>query len=378
MKYRYTVLTYDIGNYEILREIGEKDPEAEYIWVTDDKTQTSDTWTVVYDESLEGMHPLDKCYSIRFNAFKYCHSDICLRIDSSIWVRKSLKPLIDIFENGQYDMALMPHPVRDNFIEEYKVWVDVRGYDPKQAERWINDLREKGYDFNYKGMFQLSFWIQRRNQETLELNRKTLEYMKELGTDGVADRIDQIAFSYLVNTYHSDLKILPVSEQILRSYYMQWYEHKSLIPNLFMFYDFSKDNERYMFNQKVKCLYLETPSEKVREREQELQTELKGVWHTNKEKDLRISHAEATLHNSEIQIESLKNTISAQQSQVAAQQSSIEQQNLCMEEQQKCIKDLHSCVDSISKKNAKHLMQVKALVIICFMAVVGLILSLIL
>lgn len=377
MKYRYSVLTYDIGNYEILREIGEKDPEAEYIWVTDDKNQTSDTWTVVYDESLEGMHPLDKCYTIRFNAFKYCHSDICLRIDSSILVKKSLKPLIDIFEDGQYDMALMPHPIRYNFIEEYKVWIDGRGYDSQQAERWISDLRGKGYDFNYKGMFQLCFWIQRRNTETLELNRKTLEYMRELGPDGVADRIDQIAFSYFVNTYHSDFKILPVSEQIVRSYYMQFHEHKSIAPNLNIFYDYSKDDERYMFNKKVKCLYLETPVEKVRAREQELQMELRDVWQTNKEKDIRIEHAEATLHNSEIHIEALKNTISDQQSHIAALQSNIEQQNLCIEEQQKCIKDLQSRVDSISKKNRKYLKQIRYMIVINVIFALGLLLSLI-
>lgn len=378
MKYRYTVLTYDIGNYEILREIGEKDPEAEYIWVTDDKNQTSDTWTVVYDESLEGMHPLDKCYTIRFNAFRYCHSDICLRIDSSICIKKSLKPLIDIFEEGKYDMALMPHPIRDNFIEEYNVWVEGRGYAPKQAERWINDLKEKGYDFGYKGMFQLCFWIQRRNQETLELNSKTLEYMRELGVDGVADRIDQVAFSYLMNTYHSHLKILPVSEQIVRSCYMQWFEHKSYTPNLNMFYDYSCDDERYMFNKKVKCLYLDTPSDKVHAREQELQTELKDVWQTNKEKDIIIAHTEAALHKSEIHVETLKNTISGLQSHIAAQQSNIEQQTRCVGEQQKCIEILQGCVDSISKKNKKHLSQIRTLIIICFITFLGLILSLIL
>lgn len=378
MKYRYTVLTYNFGQYEIVREVEEKDPEAEYILVTDDRQLVSNTWNVIYDQNLDGLKPFDQVLNVRYNWFKYSNTDICVRVDGSIWVKKSLKPLIDIFEEGQYDISLMPHPMRDNFIDEYKAWVDIRGYSKEQAQKCIEFMRSKGYDFDYKGLFQLNFSIQRRNAVSEEMNSITWSYLKELGENGAMERIDQIPFSFVVNTLYSKIKVLPVSEQIVRSYYMQWYEHNSIVPNLNMFYDFSKDNERFMFNQKVKCLYLETPSGEIRKREQELQTELKEVWHINKEKDLRISHAEATLHKSEVHVESLKNTISDQQSHIAAQQSSIEQQNICIEEQQKCIKDLQRCVDSISKKNAKHLMQVKALVIMCLMAVVGLILSLIL
>ena len=377
MKYRYTVLTYDIGNYEILREIGEKDPEAEYIWVTDDKNQTSDTWTVVYDESLEGMHPLDKCYTIRFNAFKYCHSDICLRIDSSICIKKSLKPLIDIFEEGKYDMALMPHPIRDNFIEEYKVWVEGRGYAPKQAERWVTDLKEKGYDFDYKGMFQLCFWIQRRNQETLELNRKTLEYMRELGVDGVADRIDQVAFSYFMNTYHSHLKILPVSEQIVRSYYMQFYEHNSYVPNMNMFYDYSTDDERYMFNKKVKCLYLHTPDDKVRSREQELQTEIKDAWQMNKQKDLSIENTEGQLRHKDNQVAALEHSLSEKQACIDNNLINIEQKQHCIEQQQVHIETLQTQLNFVSEKNQKHIKQIRTLATIIGFMALGLIISVI-
>ena len=157
---------------------------------------------------------------------------------------------------------------------------------------------------------------------------------------------------------------------------MQWYEHNSIAPNMNMFYDYSKDDERYMFNKKVKCLYLEAPVEKARVREQELQIELKEVWQTNKEKDIRLEHAETTLHNSEIHIEALKNTISDQQSHIAALQSNIEQQTQCIGEQQKYIESLQDRVDSISKKNQKHLNQIRILVIILFMTIVGLILSL--
>lgn len=255
-KLRYSVLAFIINKYEVVHEIGEKDPEAEYLLITDDKYLTSETWTVVYDPELEPLSTYDRCYAIRFNTFKYCHSDICVRLDASIEIFKSLKPLIDIFEEGHYDIALMPHPLRNNFIEEYDAWVAQRGYDSRQAERIIENMRQKGYDFSYKGMFQTNFWIQRRDGVTLELNSRTFEFLKELGQDGRIERINQVPFSFIMNTYYSHLKVLPLSEQIVRSAYMQWYFHNSFIPNMYIAYDISQKDVKYMFNREVECLYL--------------------------------------------------------------------------------------------------------------------------
>lgn len=256
---RYTVLTYIINNYEKVHEIKNKDPEAEYLLITDDKNCTSGTWTVVYDADLEGLSTFDKCYAIRFNCFKYCHTNICVRIDGSIEILHSLKPLIDVFENGNYDACLMPHPFHHNFIDEYNIWVQWRGYDKAQAERCIESMRKRGYDFNYKGLFQCCFSIQRKGELTDKIDKMTLDYLKELGIGNNIERIDQIPFSYILNTYFSNIKILPVSEQILRSYYLQWYKHNSTETNDIAFYDLRKDNIKYMFNKPVKCLYATAP-----------------------------------------------------------------------------------------------------------------------
>ena len=102
--------------------------------MTDDKNLTSNTWNVVYDESLLNIKSIfDKCYAIRFNVFKYCHAPICIYIDANVQVNKSLSPLIDLFENGNYDMCLMPHPLRYDFVSEYSAWITQRNYPIKQA-----------------------------------------------------------------------------------------------------------------------------------------------------------------------------------------------------------------------------------------------------
>ena len=53
--YKYSVLCYIFNGYEQVREVQEKDPNAEYILVTDDPKLKSKTWKVVYDEKLAKM-----------------------------------------------------------------------------------------------------------------------------------------------------------------------------------------------------------------------------------------------------------------------------------------------------------------------------------
>ena len=201
--------------------------------------------------------------------------------------------------------------------------------------------------------------------------------MRELGVDGVADRIDQVAFSYFMNTYHSHLKILPVSEQIVRSYYMQFYEHNSYVPNMNMFYDYSTDDERYMFNKKVKCLYLHTPDDKVRSREQELQTEIKDAWQMNKQKDLSIENTEGQLRHKDNQVAALEHSLSEKQACIDNNQINIEQKQHCIEQQQVHIETLQTQLNFVSEKNQKHIKQIRTLAAIIGFMALGLIISVI-
>lgn len=259
-KKRYSVLSYIIGDYELVHEIGEKDPEAEYILVTDNPKLKSETWCVMYDRSLENYPSVwDKCYSIRFGCFKYCATDICLRLDGSFEIKKSLKPLIDTFEEGGYDLGLMPHPVNHNFIDEYATWVKTRRYPRKQAQRCINIMRSKGYDFNYKGLFQSCMAIQRRNAITEEIDNKVRALLKECGQNGISERINQIPLSFILNTEYNYLKVLPIDEQITYSSYLKWCGHGTKDAAVTFYSAPGEEIERWMFNKKVKCLRMETP-----------------------------------------------------------------------------------------------------------------------
>ena len=289
MKKRYSILTYIINNYEIVREVKQADPEAEYSLVTDNQHLTSATWHVIYDEDLEGLSVFDKCYAIRFNCFKYCTTDICVRIDANIGLKLSIKPLIDIFEEGDYDACLMPHPHRDNFCDEYEAWIEQRGYDRVQAERCLKYMQERGYDFKYKGLFQCGFAIQRRGELTDKIDKMVFSMLKELGVNGVIERNDQIPFSFVVNKYFSNLKVLPISSQILCSPYMQLYLHGQKEYTLDNLPDMTKEDVHYMFNRQVECMYMLLPMREENKpysirREYELLREIRNLQNVANQK----------------------------------------------------------------------------------------------
>lgn len=257
MNYKYTVLTFIFGKgYERLHEIEEVDPEVEYLLITDDEDLKSNTWKIIVDHDLDALVPFEKCFKVRYNVFKYCSTDICMTIDGSIAIKKFPRPLFEKFENDRYDICLMPHPLWSDFCSEYNAWIRMRNYPVAHAQRFFKFLTSSNYDLKYNGLFQLCFSIKRRCKTTFAADEMTFSLLKYLSKDGEFERLDQTVYSYVLNRYFNDLKVLPVSEQILRSDYMTWYWHNSDKPNLNVFYDINKVDVKYVFNKEAECLYL--------------------------------------------------------------------------------------------------------------------------
>lgn len=253
---KYTVLCYIINGYEQVREILEKDPEAEYLLITDDPTLTSSTWNVIYDRDLEKLSIFDRCYAIRFNLFKYAKTDICIYIDANIQVNRPLSVLIDKFNSENYDMCMMPHPLNATFKPEYQLWISWRGYPIDKAKKFFKLLYDTHYDLDYKGLFQGCFKIVRRGKLNDDFDRLTMSFLKYLGSENEIERLDQTVYSYVLNVWFNHVKILPVSEQIVRSSYMTWFWHNSNQKNENNFMTPGKPDYKYVFNKPVECFQL--------------------------------------------------------------------------------------------------------------------------
>lgn len=227
-----TVLSYNMNSYEVIHPIICSTPNVQYILVTDDPNlkDESGTWKVVCDHSLTGS-PFDKVMQVRHNPWKYCDTDIVLKVDGSVGINMNLDPIIEKYVEGGYDMSLMLHPTRYTMLDEYKAWVQIRGMKVEQANKVLSFMMNmEGYDVeHYKGLCQLCWQIQKKNNLNTTLNMMTYSLLKYLG-DGDVERCDQAVFSFILQKYFPNSKIMLVDNTIYDGRYFTWYAHNSNTP----------------------------------------------------------------------------------------------------------------------------------------------------
>lgn len=227
---RYSVLTYNLNGYEVMHEIAPEaiNDEIEYIYVTDDHSITSSTWTVVYADDLTGS-TFDKCYQIRFNPFKYVNTNTVMRIDGSMGIVADVMPIFEYFDQYGYDAAVMPHPTRMTMYPEYVAWCNQRDYPVEQANKCLTFMASNGYDVNnYKGLYQYNFMIQRNDAFNNNWNAITYDVLKRLAAPpDTVERLDQTIGSFVLNTMFSEKKIMAVGQYVCDGMFFNWYMHNS-------------------------------------------------------------------------------------------------------------------------------------------------------
>lgn len=221
-EYRYTVLTCNFNGYEIMREIKCPQEDVEYVYVTDDKTLTSSTWSIVYDLDLEGLTPFEKVQKLRENPFKYCSTATCIRIDASIEVTGNLDKLVEDFYMSNCDIGIMVHPERDNVFDEYDKWISWRGIDPSEKDRVLSALTDFGCNLSIKGLYETGFMVYLNNDYTELTLNKVAEAMKAVGNV----RVDQVVFSAVVNSFPTGY-LFPMSHACIQSKALCSMEHNS-------------------------------------------------------------------------------------------------------------------------------------------------------
>lgn len=226
----YSILMYNFNDYEVMREPEELDPECEYIYVTDNRSLESTKWNIIVDDSLDGLSAFDKCYRVRFNLFKYVSSPVCIYIDGSIQIHKSIGRLYNAFMQSNSDIGLNIHPSRTTMLEEYPVWVQSRGYSPIQMAKCFAMFAAAGYDLNYRGLYQGTMRICRNTELNSKIDQMVFALLRKLGSNNVIERLDQTIYSFVINKYFYNLKVFPFSQQVFQSKYMTWMVHNTNNP----------------------------------------------------------------------------------------------------------------------------------------------------
>ena len=256
MKHRATFLTFLFGDYEKMHEVAVKTPNCDYVLVTDNKDLKSNTWNIKYADNPHTEDNFYMCWEVRYNPFKWVDTDIVIRIDGSMECSGDFTKVLDYFEEGGYDTAVCMHPTRNNIYEERCAWVQHRGYPIEQANKVLSFMAiMEGYDVkNYKGLYQMNLQIERKNTVNLLANEMTRTLLKYLAADGKqTERCDQDVFSFIINKYFSNIKILPVSQLVSTSgKYFRWCSHGTDKA----FADDGNYNQPYLFNKPINTVYV--------------------------------------------------------------------------------------------------------------------------
>lgn len=229
---KYSILTFNFNNYEIMREPEELDEDCEYIYVTDNPNLKSDKWKIVIDKELEGLSPFDKCFKVRYNLFKYATTPVCIFMDGSIQIHKSLRKLYDDFMASGADIGLNIHPERNNVYDEYQIWMRVRHYPREQFEKCMTLFKVAGYDPRYKGLYQATMRLCKNTDLNKQIDEMVYETLLKISKpNNTIDRLDQTIYSFVFNNFfENDAKVFPFAQQVFQNTYMSWCYHGTNRP----------------------------------------------------------------------------------------------------------------------------------------------------
>jgi len=250
---KYSVVTINIGGYELVHEIQEKSDNAEYIMLTDDCTLQSETWTIKYVDNEYSEDPMYTVLKLRYNIFDYINTDIAFVVDGSIQVNKNLDIFIRKMEESNSDCCLFLHNYHKTFRQEYYAWELARNYPHQQVEKII-ELVGENYFNNNKGIVCRTVFAQKNTAYNRKLNSIVFDYCKLLKFDKYkADRLDQTILSYVIQQYFYDiLNPLYFSIELINdTEYFTWYSHNSYIKLYTLRNKDITDFKYYFFDKEV-------------------------------------------------------------------------------------------------------------------------------
>lgn len=251
----FSCVSYNFNDYELFYELPETamNPDVEYLYFTNNKSLTSSTWTMVYMDSDED--PFYSVCNLRYHIFDHINSDIAILFDGSMRLQKDLKPIVDRFNEGNYDFASIIHPTRNTIYDELSAWVQQRGMDVNNANNMLNFMHNNGYDvMNYKGLWQINFMMLRRTDMIINMLKNTMDICLHFPEEGKkVFRCDQVVISFVINTHFSNMKIMPVGQYICFDHYFNWCTHGTNTP---MVYNCAYDCDPFIFDKRVTIWYI--------------------------------------------------------------------------------------------------------------------------
>lgn len=231
--FKYCIVTLIFNNYDVLKDPEEVDENCDYFCFTDDKNlkNTSTKWNVIYLEDFDTdlLNGRQKTNLLKFQIYKYIPNlkkyDYIVRIDGSMLLHKSLRPIINYFDKYKYDLGVSIHPTRDNMIDEYRVWFVDKGLPIDIFTSFFTVVRDSSCDCN--SLTENGMQIYRNCKEIYNLLDDVYNIIKYY-TDGI-DLNDQCWFTFVLFNYINKIRVHYLPAELYReSKYISLCSHGSI------------------------------------------------------------------------------------------------------------------------------------------------------
>ena len=232
---KYCVVSLIFNNYEPIREPLEVDPDADYFMFTDNPNLTSTGWKIIYVEELDKqeLNGIQKMLIFKYSFYKYIPNssdyDYFMMIDGSIVLLKSLEPIINYIENGNYDLSIALHPMRNSLDDEYQAWIQCRGLNKLYLNKFVE--LTKDYDDSIKGLTETTIKIFKNTNIIINFIDDMYDILSKVDFN---DKNDQCYFTYILSKYIDKLNINYHPAALYRdSKYMYMALHGSNVKTIF-------------------------------------------------------------------------------------------------------------------------------------------------
>lgn len=225
---KYTILSFNFGDYDIIREPLEIDPDADYVMVTDKHVQ-SQKWKVCVDKTLVNKNPIYSAYYVRWHPFRYVSTDIVFVIDASIQLNTTISDIYTAFRcsNAVYAPMCSNYPTDEEKLNQWEH--DRKAITLQDADK-IRKFIIKFNRVGQKGSIGQAFIGYKKCEAVHQFQRHVWKYLVVLGQYGVPNRQDEIVAHKVLERYMPKMTIYPLSIQIIQSSYMTYCSHKTTIP----------------------------------------------------------------------------------------------------------------------------------------------------
>lgn len=231
---KYSVISFNFSNYEILREPDELDPEAEYVYVTDNHEIKSDKWKVIYYKPNED--PIYNSFYVRYHPFEFTTTNTVIVLDGSIKIKKSLRKLYNDFVSSQCYIGLVGNSFFETPLKEAFFWKQ-KFINKKDSHYFDNDAFSKIHQllehYNliyYKHNFEAGVKICKNNKICNDFNELVWHHLLFLGGSRIF-RLDQPIITLIHKVFFNHIKVFLCSRQLIQNKYLTYCRHGTSIPD---------------------------------------------------------------------------------------------------------------------------------------------------